>query len=201
MIVGEDASLDPVELASAATAGGANVIQVRLKKATDRQAFEIVSRVVDICKEKSRSCIVDDRVDVALAAGAHGVHLGEEDLPVAAVRRVCGREFIIGATAREPYAARRLQAKGATYLGVGPCFETSSKGGLPSPIGLDGLAAVCEAVSIPVIAIGGIDASKVSEVLKAGAYGIAVISAVSNSPDPRAATQQLLKEIMQTVGP
>jgi thiamine-phosphate pyrophosphorylase len=201
VIVGEYSSRDPRELASQALAGGAHVIQVRLKESSDREAFDVVSDIVSLCREKSRCCLVDDRVDVALAAEADGVHLGEKDLPVAAVRRVAGREFIIGATARDPYTARRLEGKGATYLGVGPCFDTKTKEGLPPPLGLEGLSEVCRAVKIPVIAIGGIGADSVAGVLEAGAYGIAVISAVADAPDPRMATQQLLKEVMQTVGP
>lgn len=201
VIVGEYGSSDPVELAIAAIAGGAHVIQVRLKEASDREAFAVVSEVVSVCREKSRCCVVDDRVDVALAAEADGVHLGKEDLPIAAVRRVVRKDFIIGATARDPYSARQLESKGATYLGVGPCFETESKEGLPPPLGLEGLAAVCKAVSIPVVAIGGIGAENISAVLGAGAYGVAVISAVAGSADPRGATQRLLKEMMQAVGP
>lgn len=201
VIVGEHASHDPVELAGAALAGGAHVIQVRLKDATDGEAFEVVCEIVAICREKSRRCLVDDRFDVALAAEADGVHLGDQDLPVAAVRRVAGKDFIIGATARDSLSARRLEGKGATYLGVGPCFQTGSKEGLPPPLGREGLRVVCESVGIPVVAIGGIDVDKISDVFRSGAYGIAVMSAVSESPDPRGATQRLLEEIRQAVGP
>ncbi len=201
VIVGDHGRYDPLELATAAVQGGAHVVQVRLKKASDREAFHLVCRVVEMCRSKSRACIVNDRLDVALASEADGVHLGEDDLPVAAVRRVAGREFIIGATARDPYTARRLEAMGATYLGVGPCFETRSKEGLPEPLGTAGLKEVCAAVRIPVIAIGGIGADKVETVLESGAYGIAVISAVADSPEPRAATKQLVEKIMHTVGP
>ncbi len=201
VIVGDQGRHDPVELATAAAQGGAHVVQVRLKGSTDREAFSIVSKIVDVCRAKSRTCIVNDRFGVALASEADGVHLGEDDLPVAAVRRVAGRDFIIGATARDPSTARKLESMGATYLGVGPCFETRSKEGLPPPIGLTGIQAVCKAVRIPVIAIGGIGAERVEEVLDSGAYGIAVFAAVAEAPDPRAATKLLLEKIMHTVGP
>ncbi|MER3396496.1 MAG: thiamine phosphate synthase [Acidimicrobiia bacterium] len=201
VIVGDHTALDPVELASAALAGGAHVIQVRLKNASDREAFAVVSTIVELCRAKSRRCVVDDRVDVALAAEADGVHLGADDLPVPAVRRVAGRDFIIGATARDAHTARRLESQGATYLGVGPCFETKSKAGLPPPIGLAGLAEVCKSVRIPVVAIGGISVENIASVLESGAHGVAVISAVSDASDPKDATQRLLKAIIGWVGP
>lgn len=195
VIVGGYGGHDPVALAHAAIDGGAQVIQVRMKGVSDRRLFEVVSVVANLCRAKSRCCIVNDRFDIALAAGADGVHLGAEDLPVAAVRRVVGREFIIGATARDPYVGRQLESKGATYLGVGPCFATSTKEGLPDPLGLEGLSAVAKGVKCPVIAIGGIDASNAAEVLTAGAYGVAVVSAVAGASDPKAATQSLAKAI------
>jgi len=198
VIVGEYGGRDPVELAELAIEGGAQVIQVRMKGVSDRRLYEAVAFIADLCKKKSRCCIVNDRFDVALACGADGVHLGQDDLPVAAVRRVVGRHFIIGATARDPHTARQLEAKGATYLGVGPCFETTTKDGLPTPLGVEGLASVAKAVKSPVIEIGGINADNAAEVIRAGAYGVAVVSAVAMAPDPRSATQQILKSI-QTV--
>lgn len=188
-----------VELAEAALAGGAPVLQARLKGMTDRARYEITAEIAELCAERGALCIVNDRVDVALAAGADGVHLGADDLPVHAVRRVVGETFVVGGTARNPEAARWLEAVGATYLGVGPTFATSSKTGLPRPLGVAGVRRVAEAVSIPVIAIAGITPGRLPEVLAAGAYGVAVIGAVADAPDPRRATAELLAAIEEAV--
>jgi thiamine-phosphate pyrophosphorylase len=142
---------------------------------------------------------VNDRADVALAVGADGVHLGAEDLPVAAVRRLVGPDLLVGGTAREPSMARRLAEEGASYLGVGPTFATKSKTGLPEPIGVAGVRAVASAVSVPVIAIGGITAQRVDEVMAAGAWGVAVIGAVSDAPDPHSATHEMMLAVAKAV--
>jgi thiamine-phosphate pyrophosphorylase len=132
---------------------------------------------------------------VALATGAAGVHLGALDLPIAAARRLLGPGAEIGGTARHPDTARAAVAAGASYLGVGPCYLTSTKAGLPPPIGPAGVAAVAAAVAVPVIAIGGIGLSAVAEITAAGAHGIAVIDAVSGAGQPAAAVAALVSEL------
>jgi len=127
------------------------------------------------------------------------VHVGADDMPVAAVRRVVGPDAVVGATARHPAAGLLLVEAGATYLGVGPTFVSRSKVGLPTPIGLDGVRAVAEAVPVPVIAIAGITAARVPEVLAAGAWGVAVIGAVGASDDPRLATRELVRAVARVV--
>ncbi len=183
---------DTLGLARATLEGGAPVLQVRAKNAADRQAFELAKAVRALCLDLGGNCIIDDRADIALAVGADGVHLGEEDLPVAVVRRILGTGLLVGATARDPETARRLETEGADYLGVGPAFATSTKQGLPDAIGPEGVAKVAQAVSIPVIAIGGVTARRIPELLAAGAHGVAVLSAVSEASHPRAATEELL---------
>jgi thiamine-phosphate pyrophosphorylase len=187
--------VDSVPLAEAALAGGAPVLQVRLKGITDRARHEVTARIAERCVAAAALCIVNDRLDLALAADAGGVHLGADDLPVPAARRIAGAGFVVGGTARSPDAARRLETEGATYVGVGPIYATSSKNGLPRPLGVDGLRSVAAAVSIPVIAIAGITPGRVPEVLAAGANGVAVIGAVAAAPDPRQATAALLAAI------
>lgn len=182
-----------VELAAAAVAGGASVVQVRVKAGTDRQRFAAIESVVGCCRGTGTLCIVNDRADMALAAGAAGVHLGADDLPVGAVRNFVGSDFVVGGTVRNAASARRLVAEGASYLGAGPVWATTSKSGLPDPIGLDGLAEVAAAVEVPVIAISGVTAGRAPEALAAGASGVAVISAVASATDPVAATRQLVK--------
>jgi thiamine-phosphate pyrophosphorylase len=176
----------------AALEAGAPVIQLRAKSLGDRELYELASRVVDECASRDACCIVNDRVDIALAVGATGVHVGSGDLPVPVARDLIGDTRVLGATARDPETARRHEAAGATYLGVGPAFSTGSKDGLPAPLGPEGIARVAAAVSIPVIAVAGVTASRVPELLGAGAFGVAVISAVSEADDPGAATKGLL---------
>jgi thiamine-phosphate pyrophosphorylase len=177
---------------TAALDAGAPVIQLRAKGLRDRDLYELGSRVVGECASRGAWCIVNDRVDIALAVGANGVHVGSDDLPVPVARDLIGDIRVLGATARDPETARRHEAAGATYLGVGPAFSTGSKDGLPTALGPEGIARVAAAVSIPVIAVAGVTASRVPELLAAGAFGVAVISAVSEADDPGAATKGLL---------
>jgi thiamine-phosphate pyrophosphorylase len=181
--------LDPVP---AALDAGVDVIQVRAKELTDDDAYRLAVRVVELCAPYRAACIVDDRLDVALASGAAGVHLGEGDLPVAAARAVAGPRFVIGATARDPAAALAAVTAGASYLGVGPCFSTSTKRGLPAPIGVAGVAAVHRVADIPLIAVGGVRADRVTQLIAAGAHGIAVVDAISGASDPAGAARELL---------
>ncbi len=191
--------VDSEGLAAAALDGGAPTIQVRLKAGTDAARCAVAAAVVARCRAAGALCLVNDRADIAVAVGADGVHLGADDLPVDAARRVAGPVAIVGGTARDPLTARRLVARGASYLGVGPTYATTSKDGLPDPLGLAGLAAVVAAVDAPVVAIAGITADRVPEVLAAGAFGVAVIGAVSGAADPRAATRELAAAVASAV--
>jgi thiamine-phosphate pyrophosphorylase len=183
---------NPLGVVTAALDAGAPVIQLRAKELPDRAVYELGSHVARECGARGACCIVNDRVDIALAIGADGVHLGAEDLPVPVARDLVGDRLLVGATARDPETARRHEAAGATYLGVGPAYSTASKEGLPEPLGPEGVERIASAVSIPVIAVAGVTASRVPELLAAGAYGVAVVSAVSEVSDARAATEELL---------
>lgn len=183
---------DDAVVAGAAATAGAQVIQVRAKHLTDHALYELARHVVRICRDHGATCIVNDRVDIALAAGAHGTHLGADDLPVAAARAVAGPDHVIGATARDPGRAAELVAEGADYVGVGPAFATTTKQGLPAPLGPAGIAAVARAVTVPVIAIGGVTGERVGELIAAGAAGVAVVGAVTSAADPHHATRALL---------
>jgi thiamine-phosphate pyrophosphorylase len=187
-----DPGPDALAGVAAAVAAGAPVVQVRAKGCTDRVLHDFAAAVVEICRAAGATCLVDDRVDVALAVGADGTHLGEHDLPLAAARRIAGPGHLLGGTARDPERARRLAAEGADYLGVGPAYPTTTKTGLPAALGPAGIRAVTDAVDVPVIAIGGVTAARVGELLAAGAHGVAVIGAVTRAPDPAAATRELL---------
>jgi thiamine-phosphate pyrophosphorylase len=180
---------DSLDIVRGAVGHGPVAIQVRVKTG-DRDAYQLTVAAVALCRAAGDAlCLVDDRVGVALAAGADGVHVGADDLPVAAARRVLGPAAILGATCRDPASARAAVADGAGYLGVGPVFATSTKDGLPPPIGPDGLAAVVDAVpGTPVIAIAGITPARA---VGLPGYGVAAISAVA--ADPAGATVEFLR--------
>ena len=172
------------------------VVQVRVEDdMSDRDAYELTVRAVTDCAAYQVSCLVNDRLHVALATGAAGAHVGALDLPVDAARRVLGPAAILGATARDPATGRAAVAAGATYLGVGPCYATGTKAGLPDPIGLAGLAAVAAAVDVPVVAIAGVTVERVPQLLAAGAHGVAVVGAVAAAADPGQATADLLAAV------
>lgn len=183
---------DALAVVGAALSAGAPVVQVRSKDGTDRDLHDLAERVARMCDAAGALCLVDDRIDIALAVGAGGTHLGALDLPLAAARRIAGPDHVLGGTARDPGLARALVAQGADYLGVGPTAVTTTKTGLPSPLGVAAVGAVASAVDVPVIAIGGVTVETVPALLAAGAHGVAVVAAVSEAADPAAATRALL---------
>ncbi len=189
------AGRDPLPSVRAALSAGAPVVQVRAKDLSDRALYALALQVREACDETGATCVVDDRPDVALAVGAAGTHLGAMDLPVSAARRIVGADHVLGGTAREPISGQALVDEGASYLGVGPAYDTTTKDGLPDAIGAAGVGAVAAAVDVPVIAIGGITADRVPELMAAGVWGVAVISAVSDAADPAAATRDLLRAV------
>ncbi|MBD3415022.1 MAG: thiamine phosphate synthase, partial [Candidatus Aminicenantes bacterium] len=142
--------------------------------------------------------IINDRLDIALACNADGVHLGQKDIPLPAARKVLGPEKIIGITAANKAQAEKAQSQGADYLGVGPVFHTDSKD-KPSPeLGIQNLFLIRKQIKIPILAIGGINSQNAAAVMSTGVHGIAVISAVLNSSDPKESTQKLIREIGKT---
>jgi thiamine-phosphate pyrophosphorylase len=191
---------DPASLLAAVIAGGAPVVQLRPKLVTDREAYETCARLADQCRAAGVTCIVNDRVDLARAVGADGVHVGLTDLPIDAVVRF-GGGLVVGGTARDAATAAAHERDGAGYLGIGPIYATSSKTGLPEPLGPSMLTRVAGAVSVPIIAISGISVDRIPEVLDAGAHGVAVIGAVARADDPEAATRAFVDAIAaQTEG-
>lgn len=192
---GTGSEATPVAIAGAALAGGARIIQVRVKGAASRALYDWADRVAALVrKHPGARLVVNDRVDVALAVGADAVHLGEGDLSPADAREAIaasGRPLACGLSTHDIAQARRAARAGAAYIGFGPVFPSSSKADALPPRGIDRLAEVCRRVPVPVIAIGGIDLAGAREAAKAGAAGVAVISAVANAPDMRAATEAL----------
>jgi thiamine-phosphate pyrophosphorylase len=184
---------DPVAVARAALSAGCPVVQVRVADhVSDRAAYALSRVILELCRAAGATCLINDRLHIALAVGADGGHVGGDDLPVDAARRVLGPAGILGATARDPATGHAALAAGADYLGVGPAFATRTKEGLPDPIGGAGIAAVAGAVPLPVIAIGAVTHERIPALVAAGAYGVAVVTAVSDAADPAAATAALL---------
>jgi len=184
---------DPVPVVRAALSVGVPVVQVRVADhISDRGAYHLSAIIAELCRAAGATCLINDRLHIALAVGADGGHVGGDDLPVDAARRVLGPDAILGATARDPFTAKAAVAAGASYLGVGPAFATRTKDGLPDPIGAGGIRAVADAVAVPVIAIGAVTADRIPELLAAGAYGVAVVTAISDAADPATAAAALL---------
>lgn len=186
--------LEVVRATQQGLAAGAPLVQVRCKDVTDRDRYHHTGQLRELCAATGAMCVVNDRVDLALAVAADGVHVGAEDLPVAVARRLLGAGML-GATCRDPEAARRAVDGGATYLGVGPAYATTTKSGLPEALGPSGIEAVASAVDVPVIAIAGVTVARVPELLAAGAWGVAVVSAVYSALDPAAAVTAFLEAI------
>ena len=185
-----------LELAKMAIAGGADTIQLRQKSGSTKEMIAIARKLKGLCSEAGVPFIVNDRVDVAMASEADGVHLGQDDFPIPLARKLMGKGIIIGGSALSLEEARRCLAEGADYIGFGPVYATSSKSDASSPAGIEDMKKVVKKVPVPIIAIGGIHAQNVREVLQAGAYGIAVISAVCCQADPQQATL-LLSQAME----
>lgn len=177
--------------------GGATVIQLREKEFTARRLVEVGREIRKITLEHNVTFIVNDRVDVAAAVDADGVHLGQDDLPVNAARKILGPGKLVGISTHSVEQALRAEKDGADYIGVGPVFETNTKEDVCAPVGLELVRKVSRLVRIPKVAIGGIKAHNAADAMAAGADGIAVITAVVAAPDVEKAAREL-REIIQS---
>jgi thiamine-phosphate pyrophosphorylase len=185
------------ELARMAIEGGADTIQFRQKRSPIRARLHDAFEVASICHNWGVPLIIDDSLDIALAVGAQGVHLGRSDLPVSVARQILGQKFLIGATASNIPEARKAVQSGADYIGFGPVHGTLSKGKSLTGLGLEALREVCAAVDIPVIAIGGVNPARIGPILCNGAHGVAVLGSVNLSQDPVDASRRLWEAISE----
>lgn len=174
--------------------GGIRVLQLRMKQTPLRRALEAARAVTAACRQEGALCLVNDRVDLALLAGADGVHLGDEDLPVEDARALLGPDALVGATCRSAEAIARARASGASYAGVGPVFATTTKQVDARLLGVEGLRAVVARAELPVVAIAGIGLGNVAAVAEAGARMAAVISALAGAEDPAGQARLLAAE-------
>jgi len=187
---------DPVAQARAACAGGAAVVQLRAKHATDRVALDQARAIRALTRAAGVLFFVNDRFDLALLAEADGVHLGQHDLPPARLPAEARARLLVGRSSHTPEQARAATQEGVAYLAFGPLFGTTSKDSAYDARGLEQLAEVVRIMApLPVVAIGGIDAARAGDAIRAGAAGVAVISAVAGADDPEAATRALCQRI------
>ena len=182
---------DHLAIAQAAVRGGASIVQFRDKAMEDAEFTATAARLLEITRPAGVPLIINDRLDIAIAVGAAGVHLGQQDARVQDVRRRLPVNMIVGGSATNLAEALAMSAAGADYLGVGPIFPTGSKADATPPLGLQELAMICRSVRQPVVAIGGITRSNLEQIMKAGAAGAAVIAAVAEAPDMVGATTEL----------
>ena len=184
--------------AALAQSGGVTFFQYRNKNGTRREIYETALRLARVVRTSGALFILNDHADIAAAVGADGVHLGQDDLPIAAARGILGPKALVGISTHSLEQARAAQAAGADYIGFGPVYPTRTKDA-GAVQGLENLAAVAAAVSIPVIAIGGITRDTIGDVMRAGAGGAAVIGALCAAGDIPSAAAELIR-LMRTVG-
>jgi thiamine-phosphate pyrophosphorylase len=186
----EDQRQGLLDRVAAAVRGGATSVQVRLKTASPREVVDITRSIIN---KVSVPVIVNDRADIALAAGAAGVHVGEADLPVVAIRRFAPPGFIIGASLGSE--AELTNARDADYVGIGPVYGSDSKSDAGSAIGVEGFKRLAAMVEHPAVAVGGITAEHALQITVAGAAGVAVINAIFKANDPESATRAIAAAI------
>jgi len=182
-----------VEVVQAALAGGAKAIQLRNKGDAASELVAAGARLAPLLRQAGALFFVNDRLDVALTLDADGVHLGPNDLPVAAVRAAAPKGFLIGRSADEPRVALQAASEGADYIGCGTVFPTSTKPDAGQIIGVEGLRRVVEAVPVPVVGIGGVTVERVRDVARTGAAGVAVVNAVMSASDPASVVRRMLQ--------
>lgn len=187
-----------VEVVAAAVSGGVTCVQLREKHCSTREFLEEARRVRELLVGTGVPLIINDRLDVALAVAADGVHLGQNDMHLSDARRLVGERLVIGISAESVADAIRAEAEGADYIGVSPVFTTPTKMDTAPPLGLEGLREIRRAVSLPLVAIGSIRHDNAAEVLRAGADGLAVVSAIVSAPCPRTAAAALRQQIAFT---
>lgn len=182
------------DIVYAALDAGVRLFQLRVKTAEARTFYDLAAGLCPVIHKRGGIFMVNDRVDIANAIGADGVHLGQDDLPLADARAILGSGKLIGISTHNPAQAIEAEAGGADYIGCGPVFPTATKEHPDPVVGLEGLRQARARVRLPIVAIGGITARNAGDVRAAGADGLAVVSAVLAAPDPYAACAELMKE-------
>ena len=186
-----------LEIVSAAVDGGTSVVQLREKDCSTRDFIEQALAIKEFLKDRAVPLIINDRVDVAQAVKADGVHLGQTDMPLETAKRILGDSMIIGISAESLPDAIAAEQGGADYLGVSPIYATPTKTDTAPPLGLEGLRKIRKAVRLPLVGIGGLNPDNAAEVIRNGADGVAVVSAIVAADDPQAAANALKQIIIK----
>lgn len=172
--------------------GGVTLVQYRAKTASSAEMYAEALQLKALCDSFKVPLIINDRLDIAMTVGAAGVHLGQDDLPCAAARKILGEDYIIGVSAHNPAEAKAALQSGADYLGCGAVFGTATKADVKK-LGTEGLEAICKAKELPVVGIGGVTADNYREVRAAGADGAAIVSGILAQPDIRATVRAIAR--------
>lgn len=181
-----------------ALAAGVTLLQLREKEREGRDLYELAGKVNRIARQHGVPLLIDDRADIAMAVGAAGVHVGQQDLPVRAARRLLGPDKIVGATAKTVEQALEAQRQGADYVGVGAIYPTTTK--VKTRLtGVETLRQICGSAAIPAVAIGGLNGANLGILRGSGAAGIAVVSAVMKAGDPAVAVEDLLRSVREVL--
>ena len=186
-----------LEIVSAAVHGGVTVVQLREKDCSSRDFIEQALTIKEFLKDSGVPLIINDRMDVALAVKADGVHLGQTDMPLAVAKEILGDSMIIGISAESLQDAIEAEKGGADYLGVSPIYATPTKTDTAPPLGLEGLREIRAAVRLPLVGIGGLNRDNAAEVIRNGADGVAVVSAIVAADDPQTAADALKQIIFE----
>jgi thiamine-phosphate pyrophosphorylase len=185
------------DVVAAAVAGGVTCVQLREKEASGREFVRIAKELLEVLRPVGVPLIINDRVDVAVAADADGAHVGQDDIPAAAARKILGPDKILGVTVATPEEAAKAAEEGADYVGASAVFATPTKRDAGQPMGIDGLRRLCMASPVPVVAIGGVNLENAGDMIRAGAAGVAVVRAIMAASDPKAAAQ-LLRQVVES---
>jgi len=187
-----------LDIVRAAVSGGVTCVQLREKDCSTREFIEQAIAIKDFLKERRVPLIINDRVDVALAVGADGVHLGQTDMPLKTAQKILGDSMIIGISAESLEDAVEAEKGGADYLGVSPIYATPTKTDTAPPLGLEGLRSIRQAVNLPLVGIGGLNRDNAADVIRSGGDGVAVVSAIVSAGDPAGAARNL-KQVIDEV--
>lgn len=188
-------------IVEAALRGGVTCVQLREKTCSTREFIDQALSIKDHLKRHNIPLIINDRVDIAQAVNADGVHLGQSDMPIKMAKAILKDSMIIGISAESIKEAVQAEKDGADYIGVGAIYATPTKTDTSSPLGPEGIHEIRKSVKIPLVAIGGLNIKNVGEVIKNGADGVAVVSAIVAANDPEKAARDLIKIIQQARGP
>lgn len=195
-LIADGSSANLIEKTAAALRGGATFVQLRMKEATSREFYEMAGDIAKICRLSGVPFLINDRVDIALAVNADGVHLGQSDLPATIARKLLGPNKIIGVSAATLESATQAYSDGADYIGAGALYPTGTKKDI-TLLPLETFKEICTHIPIPVVGIGGITTATTTDVITLGAQGICVASAILSAPDVEKATRNLSRIIAE----